>query len=345
MSVKQLPLPDHFDPDKVGEIWSVQYETILAEAKKWAESHQLLVAANHKFRLALMIIDGQIDFCVPGQALFVGGQSGTGAVDDNKRLCNFIYHNLGVITKIFATMDTHRAFAIFHPFFWVDGNKQHPAPHTVISVDDVERGKWEVNPAVAPDLAKGNYALLKNFALHYVRSLAEKGKYQLTIWPHHTMLGGIGHALVPSLEEALLFHSMALASLTEFEIKGGNPLTENYSVLVPEVTTGSNGEAIAQRNVDFLRKLLEYDAVVIAGQAKSHCVAWTIDDLLDWIMGEDHSLVEKVYLLEDCSSPVVVPGVVDFTDQANEAFQRFADAGMHVVKSLDPIDTWSGIRL
>jgi len=36
---------------------------------------------------------------------------------------------------------------------------------------------------------------------------------------------------------------------------------------------------------------------------------------------------------------------VDFTDQANAAFQRFADAGMHVVRSTDPIFTWPGVGL
>ncbi|SVD49000.1 uncharacterized protein METZ01_LOCUS401854, partial [marine metagenome] len=76
---------------------------------------------------------------------------------------------------------------------------------------------------------------------------------------------------------------------------------------------------------------------------KSHCVAWTIDDLLTEIRGQDESLATKVYLLEDCTSPVVVPGVIDFSDQADEAFQRFADAGIHVVKSTDTIEDWSGI--
>jgi nicotinamidase-related amidase len=52
---------------------------------------------------------------------------------------------------------------------------------------------------------------------------------------------------------------------------------------------------------------------------------------------QDPALAQKVYLLEDCSSPVVVPGVVDFTDAADAAFQRFADAGMHLVKSTDAI--------
>ena len=79
--------------------------------------------------------------------------------------------------------------------------------------------------------------------------------------------------------------------------------------------------------------MLGFDAIIIAGQAKSHCVAWTIDDLLTEILARERKLAKKVYLLEDCTSPVVVPGVVDFTEQADAAFQRFGAAGMNVVKS------------
>jgi hypothetical protein len=39
-------------------------------------------------------------------------------------------------------------------------------------------------------------------------------------------------------------------------------------------------------------------------------------------------------------SAVVVPGVVDYTDPAEEALRKFADAGMHVVDSTTPIDQW-----
>jgi nicotinamidase-related amidase len=74
-------------------------------------------------------------------------------------------------------------------------------------------------------------------------------------------------------------------------------------------------------------------------------VAWTIDDLLQDIYLRDERLAEKVYLLEDCTSPVVVPGVMDYTDEADAAFQRFANAGMHVVRSTEPLDSWPGIRL
>ena len=98
-------------------------------------------------------------------------------------------------------------------------------------------------------------------------------------------------------------------------------------------------------SIHYVEMLLQFDAVIIAGQAKSHCVAWTIDDLLEDILVRDEKLAEKVYLLEDCTSPVVVPGVMDYTDEADMAFQRFADAGMHVVRSTDPLKSWPGTTL
>jgi nicotinamidase-related amidase len=158
------------------------------------------------------------------------------------------------------------------------------------------------------------------------------------------MLGSIGHALVSSVEEAIFFHTLARYSQGDFQIKGNNPRTENYSVLGPEVLEDEKGKQIAQKNVGFIEKLLQFDMVIVAGQAKSHCVAWTIDDLLGDIQIRDRRLAEKVYLLEDCTSPVVVPGVIDYTDQGDAAFRRFADAGMHLVLSTDPIESWPGIR-
>jgi nicotinamidase-related amidase len=156
------------------------------------------------------------------------------------------------------------------------------------------------------------------------------------------MLGGIGHALVSAVEEAFFFHGIARSSTPEFQVKGDNPLTEHYSMLGPEVTTGPDGDRLATRNTELVEKLLGFDAVIVAGQAKSHCLAWTIDDLLaDEERGEH--LAERTYLLEDCTSPVVVPGAVDYTDEANAAFERYAAAGMQVIRSTDPIERWPGL--
>jgi nicotinamidase-related amidase len=330
----QLPTPDYFDTKKVSEVWRVPYQERAAEAKEWAEKYSIQPAASDKNRICLLIIDAQNTFCLPEFELFVGGRSGSGAVDDNLRLCEFIYRNLNAITTIAPTMDTHTAMQIFHPIFWINEAGEHPLPAaTSITLEDVQQGIWKVNPAVAHSIANGNYSALQKHALHYVQKLSEDGKYPLIIWPYHSMLGGIGHALVSAVEEAIFFHSIARNSQALFEIKGGNPLTENYSVLRPEVLDGPDGNSIAQKNASFIDKLLGFDAIIIAGQAKSHCVAWTIDDLLTEILARDRKLAKKVYLLEDCTSPVVVPGVVDFTEQADAAFQRFAAAGMNVVKS------------
>ena len=68
-----------------------------------------------RFLVCLVAVDVQNTFCVPGFELFVGGRSGTGAVDDNGRLCAFLYRNLATITRVVPTMDTHHAMQIFHP--------------------------------------------------------------------------------------------------------------------------------------------------------------------------------------------------------------------------------------
>jgi nicotinamidase-related amidase len=301
----------------------VDYEQRAKEAEGWARRHGGTPARDDSRRICLVAVDVQNTFCTPGFELFVPG-----APADNRRLCEFIYRNLGAITQIIPTLDTHQAAQIFHAAWLVDAEGRHPAPYTLVSAEDVEQGVWRAsNPAAQEQL------------LHYVRELEAGGRYRLTVWPYHAMLGGIGHALVSVIEEAVFFHGIARESPPAFQIKGDNPRTEHYSVLGPEVTRGPSGEEIGKRNLALLEHLLGFDAVVIAGQAKSHCVAWTIDDLL----ADAPALAEHTYLLEDCTSPVVVPGVVDYTEEADAAFARFAAAGMHVVLSTDPLDTWSGL--
>lgn len=335
----ELPIPAHYDPARVGEIWNVPYQVRADDALAWAKQYNIRPAFEDTVKIALIAIDVQNSFCIPGFELFVGGRSGMGAVEDNRRLCEFLYRNLGQITQIIATLDTHQAMQIFHALFLINDQGQHPEPLTLVSHNDILQGRWKFNPAIAASLhIDPEYG--QQHLLHYTQELEERQKYSLTIWPYHVMLGSIGHALVPAVEEAIFFHTVTRYSQVSFEVKGSNPLSEHYSALGPEVLNGPYGEEIAQKNSRFIEALQTFDAVIIAGQAKSHCVAWTIDDLLNEILAFDERLVRKVYLLEDCTSPVVVPGVVDYSEQADAAFHRFARAGMHIVRSTDPIHTW-----
>jgi nicotinamidase-related amidase len=336
-----LPIPPHFDPERVGEVWKVDYTARAADARAWADEHGLEPAEEDGFRVCLVLVDLQNTFCVPGFELYVSGRSGMGAVDDSRRLCEFLYRNLGSITQIVPTVDTHRTMQIFHAIWLVDDDGNHPGPYTLVTSSDVERGRWRVNPAVAASVGVEDDYVHRQL-LHYTRTLEAGGKYSLTIWPYHAMLGGIGHALASPVEEAVFFHSIARYSQPDFQVKGENPLTEHYSIFAPEVREGPEGEPIASVNDALIERLLEFDVVLVAGQAKSHCVAWTIDDLLEGDDARERGLASRTYLLEDCTSPVVVPGD-DYTDRADAAFRRFADAGMHVVRSTDPMESWPGL--
>jgi len=337
-----LPIPDHYQAESVGKVWRVPYEERAAAAQFWAQSHGIHSAQQDKEKRLLVLVDVQNTFCIPGFELFVGGVSGTGAVEDNRRLCEFMYRNIGNITTVCATMDTHQAVQIFHSIFLINDKGEHPHPYTLISAEDIETGKWFFNPALAESLdldATQGTAHLR----HYVKKLEQSGKYELTVWPYHAMLGGIGHALVPAVEDAVFFHTIARCSQPDFQIKGNHPLTENYSVMRPEVVNGLNGETLAEENSYLIDKLMQYDAVILAGQAKSHCVAWTIADLMSAINIRDSKLSRKIYLLEDCTSPVVIPGVIDYSDAADAAFKRFETAGMHRVRSTTPMQEWPGM--
>lgn len=328
----RLPIPNHFDPAKVDKVWRVEYQTRANEAQAWAASHSIRPALEDEQKIGLLLVDVQNTFCLPDFELYVAGRSGTGAVDDNRRLCQFIYRHLHRITEIVLTMDTHQAMQIFHPLFLVNDKGEHPAPLTQVSVKDVEQGKWRFNPALQRSLGLPPEAGQRHLE-HYVRELKKGGRYDLTVWPYHAMLGGIGHALVSAVEEAIFFHTLARHVQPSIHTKGRHALTENYSVFAPEISEDAGGRPIGRKNVELLQKLLSFDAVIVAGQAKSHCVAWTIADLLRELPSDDAKLAEKFFLLEDCTSPVVIPDVVDFTEQADAAFARFAEAGMHRVRS------------
>ncbi len=343
LSYKDLGVPAHFDPGAIEDVRRIDYQNIATTARQLAIQAEIQPTDKNRPSTGLLLVDCQNTFCTPGFSLFVAGRSGRGAVDDSIRICEFIYRNLTNIDEIIVSMDTHKAYQVFHSPFFVNGQGKHPDPYTEISVEDIQSGRWKVNPLLVDSAATNHKDNLEQYVLHYCRTLEETGKYRLMIWPFHAMLGGVGHALVASIEEAVFYHTIARQHQAKFLVKGDNPLTENYSVLGPEVQTDEQGNRIAYENEKLVELLLSYDRVLIAGQAKSHCVAWTVQDLLAEIRKRDERLAQKIYLLEDCTSPVVVPGGQDFTERADETFEKFKAAGMHLVKSTDPMSSWPGM--
>ncbi len=313
-------LPGFYDPKNAGAIdYNVDMNRILKEVPKYRKKHSIKPSRNDKRVITLLAIDEQRDFCLPNGSLYIPG-----AEEDNRRIAEFIYNNSGVISRIIPTMDTHFPYQIFYPEFFLDENGDHPNSFTTITAQDILDGKYMANPVM------GNQARLTKYALNYCKNLKSKGKYGLMIWPHHCMVGSIGHNFAPIFYEAITFHSFLRNCDNSPVFKGGDKRTEHYSIFQPEVPTKTS-----RKNIELIETLINSDMVVITGQAKSHCLAWSIQDFLDEIMLKNPDLVKKVYLLEDCTS-----SVASFEAQGEEAFQKFSDAGMHIVKSTDPIDQW-----
>ena len=321
---RPLPAPSFWNPDDADKVWIERVDVIAAEAARFRARHDVAPASKDKLRIAAFGIDCQVGFCTPGASLFVPG-----AVEDTKRTVDWVYRNLDRLTGLCFSMDTHRVFQIFHPAFWIDDKGNHPAPLTPIFHEEVRSGRW--TPIAHP-----------RECLEYTRKLEQSGKYVLTIWPYHTLLGGVSHALVPSLMEAAMFHALVRRTQTHFETKGTHAMTENYSVLSPEVKE-LGGNAVGAFNAPFFDLLLSYDRVYVFGQAKSHCVLSTLQDLVDHIGRTDPALVDKIWVLEDCMSPVPAPPLrplppsLDFPRIADEAIARFKAAGVHVVTSAEPL--------
>jgi len=341
--IQTLPLPELFRPEHAEQAGFRVRDTseLQQQAVDWRKRHQLSASGGDKRRIHLLVIDAQVDFSFPEGALYVAGRSGRGAIEANRRLVEFIYTNLPALTEITCTLDTHLPYQIFFPVAHLDETGEHPAPHTVISAEDYRRGRFRPNPAMARQLGVDPVWLQRQF-VHYCEQLEAAGKYQLYLWPYHCLLGSDGHRLSGIVEQSVRFHSFARGAGDIPEIKGGNPLSERYSVFKEEVTTCFDGRPIpgAQKNTRFIKTLLDADVVLLAGLASSHCVKESIADLLSDIRVQDPALAQKVYILRDCTAPVVIPGGPDFTDDAERALQDFQRAGMHLVTSTDPMESW-----
>lgn len=299
--------PQFYNPNRIGKLFHPDVATISADAL----NANLKPASEDKQNVHLVIIDMQIDFCHPDGTLYVPG-----ALEDIKNTIEFIYNNAERITNITCSLDSHLSHQIFSPGWWIDAQGNHPAPFTIISYDDIKDGKWK--PVVAP---------IKS--TEYVKKLEADAKKQLCIWPYHTMLGNIGNALDQELWSAVFWHSLARKTQPTWLTKGSIPLTEHYSIIQPEVPVPNH--PLGGKNKAFLDTLSQADVVIIAGEAESHCVLETVEDVVEDFSQKTDAL-QKLFFLKDCTSPVQHPDI-DFHAIAMNRFQAFEKQGVHFIES------------
>jgi len=233
----------------------------------------------------LLIIDPQEDFCNPNGSLFVPG-----AVEDCIRIAKMI-HRLGkVIDKVYVTFDSHRQYQIFHPMFWMKSNNDVVNPFDLITYADVKNG--DIIP-VDPKML--------DWCLSYTKSLEDGGRYPLVIWPYHCLIGTPGWNIQPAIMKAILNWEKSTYRMYNPITKGSNFKTEHYSAVKAEVEVPEDPTThLNQKGI--IEPLENADVVAICGQARSHCVANTVRDIMDNF--SDPEYIKKLYVLEDSMSDV-----------------------------------------
>ncbi|MCA9357081.1 hypothetical protein KC872_02630 [Candidatus Kaiserbacteria bacterium] len=267
----------------------------------------------------LLIIDPQNDFMdIKGAALPVAG-----ANDDMNRLATMLDRVGQKLQKVHVTMDSHQLVDIAHPAFWRDANGVSPNPMTMISFASIKDGTWSPR---RPEL--------RDYVLDYAQKLEANGKYQIMVWPPHCLIGSWGHNVQTNLAAALDRWCIQRVRNIDFVTKGTNVLTEHYGALLAEVPIAKDPST--QLNGRFLSMLQQADLVVVAGEASSHCVKATVEQVAENI-GSEH--VKKFQLLTDCMSPVpavTAPDgtvVVDFPAIAEQFLKDMSALGMKLTTS------------
>lgn len=239
----------------------------------------------------LLIIDPQNDFCDRKGSLYVSG-----AVNDIERITSFIKNKGNALNDIFVSLDTHNVIDIAHPSYWKDKNGKSPSPYTVITLSDIENGIWSpVN------------SLNDGWVRFYTKTLSEKGRYNLCIWPEHCLIGSWGANVHPMLQEELNEWQRKTGKTVIYIQKGFDQDTEQYSVFESEIAIESFDKSV---NFGVIEDTLDCDKLFITGEARTHCVLNSVRSIAE--NAEDR--INKLVILDDTMSNVAIPTAVDFAD-------------------------------
>lgn len=259
----------------------------------------------------LLVIDPQNDFCdILHAALPVSG-----ADADLQRLGDFVQRHQKQFDGITVTLDSHASVAVERVTFWTNAHGQPVAPFTFVSADDVRSGKYlprdqSLSPAV----------------LSMLEQLAQSGRPGLVVWPVHCVTGTWGHNIHSGLAQQLQAWEIAHQRAVRKVLKGEYPLTEHFGVFEADAPVAA--VTSTQFNTALARSLTEgVDLLLLAGEASSHCVAASFDQLARYLQQQPGARPELV-LLGDCMSPVS-----GFESVANDFLDRARNFGARILST------------
>ncbi|NOV32006.1 isochorismatase family protein [Methylomonas sp. ZR1] len=241
--------------------------------------------------IQLMIIDAQNDFCDHATEGYAPALPVPGAYQDCLRLAQLIEQAGLAIANVIATLDTHHMIDLAHNSSWLTEEGVAPPPFSRVTAADFLAGRYRL--AVTPVSPAQN-----DYVLNYLQQL-EQMQRPFILWPPHCLIGTPGHKLNPELAQALSHWETRTCKPVTLVQKGENIWTESFSAL--KAVIPDPADPATQLNRAILEMLAQSDRLLIAGQASSHCVKETINDILQFGAA---GLKGKLVILTDCMSPV-----------------------------------------
>ncbi len=271
----------------------------------------------------LLLIDPQNDFCdFDGTAPGTPALPVAGADADMQRAAAFLNAAAAQVDRVVVTFDSHAAYGIERPGFWVHADGTPVGAFTQVTAAQVHAGEVRAADPAAQARAE-----------QVVAQLERQGKYTLMVWPTHCVLGTWGHALHADVAAALAAWEVARQRVAVRVLKGQNPLTEHYSAVRAEVVLDDDPHT--DTNMSLLRSLAPQGApggrIFVAGEAGSHCVAATVRDMV----GIDPVFGARLTLLRDCMSPVG-----GFETAQQDFFDWAQGAGVEVRSAAEALDAY-----
>ena len=260
-------------------------------------------------RIRLFVIDPQNDFMdIEGAALPVPG-----AHADMTRLAGLMMSIASSIEEIIVTLDSHASVGVERTTFWVGLDGIGVPPFTQISATDVERGIYR--PRVAERRPQ---------VIAYLKALESAGERRLIVWPVHCVLGTWGHNLHLALAQSIAAWEYSSGRTCEKVLKGLNPMTEQYSAFRAEVPLTDDPRTM--NNGPLMTRLARGNEwLVVAGEALSHCVAASGQDMFSQ-MSRDR--IARTIFLSDCMSPVT-----GFESEGHQFLEQAKAHGARVLPS------------
>jgi nicotinamidase-related amidase len=242
----------------------------------------------------LLVIDPQNDFCdvvVAAPPGYSPALPVAGADADLCRLAAFVHRNQQRIGGITVTLDSHPGVAVERTTFWVKGGGQPVPPFTWLTAADVEAGTYRPRDAASTTAV-----------LAMLSQLAQRGREGLMVWPVHCVTGTFGHTIHAKLAAQLQAWETARQHAVRKVLKGDYPLSEHYGVFEADAPVA--GVPSTQFNTALARHVTAgVDLLLLAGEAASHCVAASFDQLAGYLASSPGGR-PRVVILRDCMSPV-----------------------------------------